>query len=248
MADTKRTALITGSGRNIGRGVALHLAQLGFNVVVNGSSNRDACESVAEEARQNGVAALVAMGNIGEREGAMGIAQAAIDQFGAVDVLINNAAIRPDCSFLDISEDEWHRVMNTNFYSAFWLSRACLPGMIEKSWGRIINFTGMNAQQGYAGKSHVTVSKHAAWGMTKSVAKEFGPKGITTNIISPGTIVGESAKTHTHAADFDELLAKNPAGRLGQPSDIAAMIGLLVSDAGGFVNGQLLQVNGGVVT
>ncbi|NKC15807.1 MAG: SDR family oxidoreductase [Gammaproteobacteria bacterium] len=242
----QRTALITGSGQNIGRAIALHLAKAGFNVVINGSAKRDACEAVAGEAREAGVDALVAMGDIGDRAAVHGVAEAALNEFGRVDVLVNNAAVRPDGGFLEMSEDEWNRVLSINFNAPFWLSRACLPGMVENGWGRIINFTGMNAQQGYAGKPHVTVSKHAVWGLTKTLAKEFGRKGVTTNIISPGTIVGEAAG---HSASAQErLLAANPSARLGHPDDIACLVDLLVSDGGSFINGQLLQVNGGVVT
>ena len=243
-----RTALITGSGQNIGRAIALHLGRSGFNVVVNGSSRREPCEAVAQEIRDAGSEALVAMGNIGVREEAQGIAKAALDAYGGVDVLANNAAVRPDGDFLTMDEDEWDRVMNINMKSAFWLARACIPGMVERGYGRIINFTGMNAQQGYVGKTVVTVSKHAMWGLTKSLAREFGRSGITTNIISPGTIVGESRDPHSMHGSLDNLLANNPAGRLGNPDDIAGMVDLLVSDEGGFINGQLLQINGGVVT
>jgi 3-oxoacyl-[acyl-carrier protein] reductase len=243
-----RTALITGSGRNIGRAIALHLARSGFNVVVNGSRDRAACEAVAGEVRAAGPEALAAMGDVGDRAGAAEIAREAIARFGTIDVLVNNAAVRPSHAFLEVSEEDWHRVIDVNFNAARWLVRACLPGMIERGWGRIVNFTGMHAQQGYPGKCHVTVSKHAAWGLTKSLAKEFGPKGITANIISPGTIVGEDAESHSMAGRLDSLRESNPSGRLGLPDDIAAMVDLLVSDRGGFVNGQLLQVNGGVVT
>jgi 3-oxoacyl-[acyl-carrier protein] reductase len=243
-----RTALITGSGRNIGRAIALHLAASGHNIVINGSSDRAICETVASEVRALGVEAIVAMGNIGERDENKAISQAAMDHFGGVDVLVNNAAVRPDGDFLSMDEDDWDRVININMSSAFWLGRACIPGMVERGYGRIINFTGMNAQQGYVGKMHVTVSKHAMWGMTKSLAKEFGRVGITSNIISPGTIVGESSDTHSMHGRLETLLASNPVGRLGTPDDIAAMVDLLVSDKGGFINGQLLQINGGVVT
>ena len=247
MTERKRAALITGSGRNIGKAMAVHLARSGFDVVLNGSSDQAACEAVAEEVRSAGGAALVAMGNVGQRDEAYGIAQAGIEAFGGIDVLINNAAVRPNCGFLEVSEEEWQRVIDINFYGGYWLCRACLPGMVERNWGRVINFTGMNAQQGYAGKSHVSVSKHAVWGLTKSLAKEFGPQGITANIISPGTIVGEVSESHSMVARFEALRASNPSGRLGVPDDIAAMVDLLVSDGGSFVNGQLLQVNGGVV-
>lgn len=247
MTTPSRTALITGSGRNIGAAIARRLAAQGFNIVLNGSSDRAACEAVAEQVRGLGAEALVAMGSVGVKEEVSAMASEAIERFSAVDVLINNAAIRPNCGFLEVSEAEWHRVMDVNFYGTFWLCRACLPGMLERGWGRIVNFTGMNAQQGYAGKAHVSVSKHAVWGLTKSLAKEFGPRGVTTNIISPGTIVGEDAETHSSADKLDQLRANNPVGRLGEPDDIAATVELLVGDGGSFVNGQLLQVNGGVV-
>ena len=246
MAQGKRTALITGSGKNIGRAIALHLAKSGHNIVVNGSRDQAACEEVADKARALGVEAMVAMCNIGDRRKVQAMAKAAVDKFGAVDVLVNNAAVRPDGSYLETSEEEWQRIMDINFYSVFHLTRACLPGMIAKGWGRIVNFTGMMAQQGYPGKfAAVAVSKHAAWGLTKSLSREFGPKGITANIISPGTIPGPEADLSSPR--LEALRKANPAGRLGTADDIAAMVDLLTSDAGGFINGQMLQINGGVV-
>lgn len=245
MAQEKRTALITGSGKNMGRGIALHLAASGYNIVLNGSQNRDACEEVAAKVRDLGAAVMIEMCNIGERDKVQAMAAAAIEKFGAVDVLINNAAARPDGAFLEITEEEWQRIMDINFYAAFHLARACLPGMIDKGWGRIVNFTGMNAQQGNGPKSAVSVSKHAMWGLTKSLSREFGRQGITTNIISPGTFPDSDADLS--APRFQNLLENNPVGRLGTADDIAAMVDLLVSENGGFINGQMLQINGGVI-
>ncbi|MGI9378100.1 MAG: SDR family NAD(P)-dependent oxidoreductase [Methyloligellaceae bacterium] len=246
MNQKTRTALITGSGRNIGRACAQSLARQGFNIIVNGSSNRENCEEVATEVRHMGVEAHVIMADVGRKDSVKELADSALQEYGGVDVLINNAAIRPNAGFLEISEEDWERVMNVNYKSAFWLARECLPGMVENNWGRIINFSGMNAMAGYAGKPHVTTSKHAAWGMTKALAKEFGPLGITTNIISPGTIVGE-VKTKAQKGNLQALQSNTPSDRLGHPSDIAALVSLLVSDEGGFINGQNLQPNGGVV-
>lgn len=242
-----RTAIVTGSGQNIGRSIALCLSSAGFNVVLNGSANRSACESVASEITAAGGTAFIEMGDVGSQADVTRIVQAARNQFGSIDVLINNAAIRPDCKFLEVEESEWEHVMNVNYKAAFWFARQCLPDMIERGWGRIVNFTGMNAQMGYAGKAAVTVSKHAAWGLTKALAKEFGPAGVTSNIISPGTIDGE-AKDPADQRDFDALEKSIPVRRLGTPNDIAALVELLVSDKGGFINGQMLQVNGGVVS
>jgi 3-oxoacyl-[acyl-carrier protein] reductase len=247
MSKAKHSALITGSNKNIGKACALILAGVGCNVVINGAKDRDAAESVAGEARGLGVEALVAMGDIGRREDAMRIAAEAIDAFGRIDILVNNAAIREDGKFLELSEDAWRYAMAVNFDAAYWLSRACLPGMLQGRWGRIINFAGMNAIHGYNGRAHVSASKHAAWGLTKALAKEFGPHGITANIVSPGPIVGE-AQNPAAAAHIKPMAARVPVGRVGTPNEVAAVVGLLASDAGAFINGQMLQVNGGAET
>lgn len=246
MARGTRTALITGSGRNMGRGCAKELARAGFNIVINGSSKKADCDRVADEVREIGTDAQIEMADIGDKAAVETMAANALKTFGRVDVLINNAAIRPGAAFLDLTDDDLARVMDVNFNSAVWLGRAFLPGMIDGGWGRIVNFTGMNAQQGTGGRPSVTVSKHAAWGLTKALSREFGPKGITTNIISPGTFPDEDLDVSSNA-QFQQLLQNNPVGRLGTADDIAAVVGLLCSDRGGFINGQLLQVNGGVV-
>ncbi len=247
MAASRRTALITGSNKNIGRACALHLARAGCNVVINGARDKTAADAVAAEAKALGVEALVAMGDVGDRVDCQGIADAALKQFGTVDILVNNAAIRENGTFLEMSEDDWRYAMAVNFDSAYWLARACLPGMIGKGWGRIINFAGMNAIHGYNGRAHVSASKHAAWGLTKALAKEFGPKGITTNIVSPGPIMGE-AQDPSQAAHIATMKARVPVGRLGTPDEVAAAVALLASDGGAFINGQMIQVNGGAET
>jgi len=246
VAQEKRSAFITGSGRNIGRAIALNLANQGFNVAINGSSNEKACQSVADEIKSQGGNAIVVMGDIGNKDQVQSMVKTALDKFGTIDALVNNAAIRPNFNYLEDSDEDWQRIMDVNFNSSFWLSRAFLPGMINKGWGRIIFFTGMNAQQGYPGKSAVSVSKHAAWGLTKSLAKEYGVKGITSNILSPGTIVGIE-ESPAIVASHPGLLKTNPSGRLGVPDDIASAAGFLISDQASFINGQILQVNGGVV-
>ncbi len=248
MADLRRTALITGSGKNIGRAIALELARAGHNVVLNGSRDKAACETVAGEAEKLGAQTLIAMGDVGRASDCKRIAGEALDTFGAVDILVNNAAIRPMSPFLEMDEAEWDRVLAVDLSSAFWLARQCLPGMVDKGWGRIVNIAGMNAIQGYNGRSHVSVAKHAAWGLTKSLAKEFGGRGISTNIVSPGPIAGDHADDPEMAAHIEAQKGKIPLGRLGLPEEIAAAVALLASDAGAFINGQMIQVNGGTQT
>jgi 3-oxoacyl-[acyl-carrier protein] reductase len=243
----RRTALITGAGRNIGRAVAVALARDGHDVVVNGSSDRAAAERVAAECRALGATTLVAMGDVGSPDDCARIAAEAIAAFGAVDVLVNNAALRPKKPFLENDIEDWRRVLAVDLEAAIWLSRACLPGMVARGWGRIVNFTGMNAIHGYAGRAPVSVAKHGVWGLTKALGKEFGPKGITVNAVSPGPIAADD-----EAADDNDYrraaVARVPVGRLGRPVEVAAVVSMLASDAGGFVNGQMIQVNGGAET
>ena len=191
-----------------------------------------------------GVDAMVAMGDVGIGDDCRRIAAEAIARFGAVDVLVNNAAIRPSDDFLAMSEEKWRRVLAVDLDAAFWLSRACLPGMLEKKWGRIINFVGMNAIHGYAGRAHVSVSKHGVWGLTKALGKEFGPKGVTTNVISPGPIAGErdDAASAQHIAD---MVGRVPVGRLGTVEEIARCVTFLAADEAGFITGACIDANGG---
>ena len=244
MSEKRRTAFITGSGRNIGRAIALSLAADGLNVVINGSTRRELCEPVAEEARALGVEASVIMGNIASKEDLARMTASALEQFGTVDVLVNNAAIRPRKPFLDMTEEEWDLVFDTNLKSLFRLSQAFLPGMIDKGWGRVIGFTGMNAIKGHEGRAHGSAVKHGVWGLVKALAAEFGSSGVTVNAISPGPILGDR-DTQEKANQIADDVKYIPIGRLGAPDEVAAVASMLASDRGAFVNGQMIQVNGG---
>ena len=246
MTSSKHTALITGSGRNIGRACAKELARQGFNIVINGSTKRHDCERVADEVRAIGTDVIIAMADIGDKAAVSEMAQTALKSFGRIDALIANAAIRPSVSFLEITDAQIERVFNVNTNSVIWLAQAFLPGMIENRWGRIITFSGMNSMQGKGRKSHVAMSKHANLGLCRSLAREFGANGITANTISPGTFPDEDEDINA-STQYQSLLAQTPVGRLGEHDDIAAMVGLVCSDRGGFINGQLIRINGGVV-
>lgn len=248
MTTPKRTALVTGAGKNIGRACVLALAEDGFNVAINGSSDKEACERVAQEAEKLGARAMVIMGDVGKPEECKRIAGDVIKAFGAVDALLNNAALRPSKPFLETSDEDWRRVLAVDMEAAISLSRACLPGMVSKGWGRIVNFAGMNAIHGHAGRVPVSVAKHGVWGLTKSLAMEFGPKGVTTNIISPGPIAPDAEEHNASVHARKEALAKVPLGRMGKPAEVAAAARLLVSDAGAYINGQMIAVNGGGAT
>ncbi|MRG72347.1 SDR family oxidoreductase [Alphaproteobacteria bacterium HT1-32] len=244
MSDKRKTALITGSGRNIGRAMAHDLAKDGFNIIVNGSSSREPCDRVADEVRALGVDAEVMMCNVGDKSELTAMGEAALKRFGSVDVIVNNVAIRPISPFLEIDEDEWNRVFDINLNAPARLARMFLPGMIDAGWGRIVNFTGMNAMRGHANRPHVSTSKHAVLGLTRSLAVEFGQYGITINCISPGPI-----KSERDDPEFEAYIAKtigsNPTRRQGTAAEVSAAVRMLVSDGGAYINGQMIQVNGG---
>ncbi|MEM1163531.1 MAG: SDR family oxidoreductase, partial [Pseudomonadota bacterium] len=226
---------------------AAALAADGFNLVINGLKNRAACEETAKIAEELGVKTEIAMGDAGTREGCAAMAEAGLKAFGRIDVLVHNAAIRPSKPFLDMTDDDWDRVMDVNLGGSVWLARACLPGMLEAGWGRVILFAGMNAIHGYNGRAPVSVSKHGNWGLAKSLGKEFGPKGITANMISPGPIASDHEDPEM-TAHINAQVGRIPVGRLGQPEEVAATVSLLASDKGAFINGQMIQVNGGAET
>jgi 3-oxoacyl-[acyl-carrier protein] reductase len=242
-----RTALITGAGRNIGRAIALAFAEDGMNVVINGSSDRAAADAVAAEARALGAQALVIMGDVGTEAECNRIAREALAAFGTVDVLVNNAALRPAKAFLESTAEDWRRVMAVDLEAAIWLSKALIPGMVAGGYGRIVNFTGMNAIHGYAGRAPVSVAKHGLWGLTKALGKEFAKHGITVNAISPGPIAADDdvPGVANHRTGY---VSKVPMGRMGMPAEIAAVVRMLVSEGGAYVNGQMLGVNGGAET
>ena len=246
MAGSRRAALVTGSNKNIGRACVMQLAQAGCNVVVNGARDKDAAEAVAAEARKLGVEAIVAMGDVGDRTDLDGMVAAAKKAFGGIDILVNNAAIRLDGKFLEMAEEDWRYAMAVNFDAAYVLARAFLPGMLAKGWGRIINFAGMNAIHGYNGRAHVSASKHAAWGLTKALAKEFSGRGVCVNAIAPGFI--ETDMTGELTPDMREGILKTvPLGFFGAVEDIANATLFLAGKGARYITGQVLTVDGGMV-
>jgi 3-oxoacyl-[acyl-carrier protein] reductase len=247
MAAETRTAFITGAGKNIGRAIALDLAARGCNVVVNGRADKAACEEVVAAVRGKGVRASVVIADVGIAAEAQGAAAFALKEFGTIDIFVANAAIRPDKAFLETTADDWRRVMGTNLESAIHLSQAFLPGMIAKRWGRIVLITGRNAMRGYPGHVTTSVAKHGLLGLTKTLSREFGGQGITVNAISPGTI-NTRGDTPAIAARMAQAAKEIPVGRIGTSEEIAAVCGLLCSDGGAFVNGQMIGVNGGIDT
>lgn len=237
-----RAAFVSGSGANIGRAVALRLAGMGAAVVVNGSSDEAACRQTARAVEAAGGRALVAMGDVGRAQDVEAIAARALGEFGAVDIVVNNAARRPHKPFLEMSEADWHGVLDVALTGAFRTCRAFLPGMVERGWGRIVNFGGMKAIRGYHEGAPISAAKHGVLGLTKALSTEFAGRGVTVNLVSPGQIRRDGAE------DDPARAATIPAGTMGRPEDIAAAVAFLCSPEARFVTGQMIAVNGGEAT
>ena len=239
-----RVALVTGSGRNIGRAIILKLAAEGANVVVNARSNREEAESVAAEAAALGVESLAAVADVADEPQVGGMFAAAIERFGKVDILVSNAAIRPHKPFLELTLEDYERVRGVVLDGAFYCARAAIPSMKRNGSGRIVFLTGDGAWNGSAQRSHVSAAKMGVVGLARGLASEFAPDNIRVNVVSPGRIDTTRDLAwypQQNMADTSEI----PLGRLGAVDDIAAACVFLVTDDCGFITGQTIHVNGG---
>ena len=243
---TGKVALVTGSGRNIGRATVLELAKHGADVVVNARSNRDEAESVAAEAREFGVRAIVRIADVGNEHQAFGLVGSATSEFGRVDILVNNAGMRQSKPFTEMTVEDWREVNAVNMDAPFFTSKAVVRGMIERGWGRIINVSGLNAFKGRAEWAHVCAGKMGALGLTRALAIELAPHGIRVNHIVPGAF--DTTRVGNQAAPTTAETAGIPAGRLGLPEEIGKTVVFLASDAADYITGQTIHVNGGALT
>jgi NAD(P)-dependent dehydrogenase (short-subunit alcohol dehydrogenase family) len=240
-----KVALVTGSGRNIGRATILKLASEGADVVVNARSNRQEAEAVAAEARALGVKALPILADVANKEQVDSMVSMALAEFGKIDILINNAAIRPHKPFMDLTLADWERVRGVVLDGAFYCTHAVIPSMVENRFGRILFFTGGGAFSGSAERAHVSAAKMGLVGFARSLASEFAPHNIRVNVVSPGSIDTRRANPEWYPQGALRDASSIPMGRQGTPDEIAAACLFLVSDDGGFITGQTLHVNGG---
>ena len=239
-----KTALVTGSGRNIGRAIILKLAEDGANVVVNARTNKEEAEAVAEEARALGVVALPFVADVSERQQVTSMFAAAAEQFGGVDILVSNAAIRPRKPFTELTYADWELVRGVVLDGAFHVAHAAVPNMVKNGYGRIVFFTGDGAFTGTATRSHVSAAKMGVIGLARGLASEFAPKNIRVNVISPGRIDTSRDMAWYPQGGMTDT-SDIPVGRLGSVDDIAAATMFLINDDCGFMSGQTLHVNGG---
>jgi 3-oxoacyl-[acyl-carrier protein] reductase len=239
-----KVALVTGSGRNIGRATVLKLAGEGAHVVVNARSNQQEAEAVAREARDLGVKAVSVLADIGKKAEVQALAAKALSEFGRVDILINNAAIRPHKPFTEVTAADWEEVRGIVLDGALYLTRAVIESMVKNAYGRILFFTGEGAFVGGPNRAHVSAAKMGLVGFARALASEFAPKNIRINVVSPGSIDTRRDNPEWYAGHTPNA-AGIPLGRQGHVDEIAATCLFLVTDDGGFITGQTIHVNGG---
>ena len=239
---TGQVALVTGASRGIGRAIASDLASRGATVVGTATTEAGAAAIGDALAAQGGRGIVLDV-----RDGAS--CTAAIDgvhtEFGALHILVNNAGITQDTLAMRMKDDDWDAVIDTNLSAVFRMCRGVLRGMIKARGGRIVNITSVVGSAGNAGQINYSAAKAGVAGMTRSLARELGSRGITVNCVAPGFIDTDMTKGLT-AAQVDALTGQIPLGRLGQPADVAAAVAFLVSPAAGYVSGVTLHVNGGM--
>ena len=245
-----KVAIVTGSGRNIGRATALELARRGVSVVVNARSNRGEADAVVVEIEALGGSAIAAIADVGVQEEVNAMVDAAIASFGKVDILINNAGLRAADSITDMTLEQWRGVMAVNLDGPFFASQAVIPGMIERGWGRYHQCVraGTLSRAGRTGRN-VCASKMGALGLTRALAAELAEHNILVNHIVPGAF--DTSPPPGNATAFagppDARAVGIPVGRLGLPEEIATTCAFLASDDASFITGQTIHVNGGAL-
>jgi 2-hydroxycyclohexanecarboxyl-CoA dehydrogenase len=247
-AMVQRTALVTGGGAGMGKAIALRFAREGRRVGVLDINGDDAAR-VAADIMAGGGDAIPLTADIADRATVEAAVAQVHEAFGPIAILVNNAAIESFCPFEAIDEALWDRLFNVNMKGAFQVTQTVLPDMVAAGWGRIVNISAFGAQIGAPQMAHYTATKGGVIAMTRSLAIELGPKGVTVNSVSPGFIDTPMARRAIDGdlfpVPYEQIVATYPIPRLGQPEDIAAAVSYLASEDAGYVTGQVLGVNGG---
>jgi 3-oxoacyl-[acyl-carrier protein] reductase len=239
-------AVVTGSARNIGRSIALELAAAGADVIVNARQSERAAEAVVAEIRGAGGRAELKLADVSSPEGAGALIAAAVDHFGRLDILVNNASVRRETDFARLEYQEWREILAVTLDGAFLCTRAALPHLIASGHGAVVNIGGLSAHAGAARRAHVVAAKAGLAGLTRALAHDLAPNAITVNCVAPGIIdtvrdpasIGVGAPAH-HAVHVPLT------GRRGRPDEVAAAVRFLCGPAARYITGQTIHVNGG---
>jgi NAD(P)-dependent dehydrogenase (short-subunit alcohol dehydrogenase family) len=252
-----RVALVTGGNRGIGAAICRRLGAGGATVAAGYGNNRDQAQAFAHELEQDGVEVSIHQGNIGSAEDCRRVVAEVVAKHGAIDILVNNAGITIDKPVLKMDDEDWYRVLAVNLSGAFFMSQASLPHMTERGGGRIVNISSIIGQQGNVGQANYAASKSGLFGLTMTLAREAaqamskagkqGPecRGVTVNTVAPGFVNTDMLQSVPEKA-MEKILAKIPAGRLGEPDEVARVVHFLCEDASSYITGQVWAVNGGM--
>ena len=244
MNDLSKVALVTGASRGIGAAIAETLGLAGYTVVGTATSQSGA-DTICERFKSSDINGAGMVLNVTDLESINSLLSAVIDRFGAPTILINNAGIAKDNLLLRMKEEEWLDVVNTNLTSVFRLSKACVRAMTKARWGRIVAISSVVGSMGNGGQSNYSATKAGVEGFSRALAKELGSRSITVNSVAPGFIETDMTK-ELPEANKASMLEQIPLARLGAPSEIAAVVKFLVSDAAGYITGETIHVNGGM--
>lgn len=244
MTEEASIALVTGASRGIGKAIALELGRQGL-IVAGTATSESGAERISAYLQEAGIQGKGYVANVADDDSVSTLISSINEEFGAPTILVNNAGITRDNLLMRMKTEEWSDVIDTNLGSMYRVCKACLKGMTKARKGRIVNISSVVGASGNAGQTNYSASKAGIEGFTRSLAKEVGSRGITVNAVAPGFIDTDMTRElpEQHKAS---LLAQIPLGRLGEPEEISAVVGFLVSASGSYVTGETVHVNGGM--